>query len=272
MSGNDIIHLGYWKCRGIGMPIQMVAHYLDIELKVRRYEPIKCDSGDGWDRSQWLDEKFTLDLGFPNLPYIIDSSVLGGSMRLTGSFAIIKYLVRKYNWERNQPAKTDQNETVHNLMPSKNWELSHAEMLEDWINDLRWDFIRTVYGDGSSESIDAHFDKVDVKFSQLEEFLKKVTSDHDLSWVLNGGCTGKCLVGELSYIDFYVWEVVSAHQCWKPSVLDKFPTAMIWFENFKKLEKVKQFLESDLYFEYPITSKMAIWGGREKNDGIIEKT
>lgn len=46
----------------------------------------------GFDRSDWLNEKETLGLDFPNLPYMID-----GDLRITQSHAILTYLARKHD-------------------------------------------------------------------------------------------------------------------------------------------------------------------------------
>ena len=233
------IKLGYWKCRGIGMPIQMLAFYLDIELEIERYEPFETDSGDGWDRSQWLDKKFQLGLDFPNLPYLID-----GNFKLTESFAIMKYLVRKFDEDSF-------------LIPRGIQNLAYAEMLEGWINDLRWRFIYTAYGDGSPEQIKSHFEHVHKKMKELQKFLAP---------------SRKYLVGNLSYIDFYIWEVIDVHLNWKPSLLNTlFPSIRNWYENFRRIPKIRQFLESEHFFEYPVTSKMAIWGGKNQNDGVLDR-
>ena len=45
-----------------------------------------------FDKSEWLNEKDTLDLDLPNLPYLIDKEVT-----LTESSAIMRYLARVYN-------------------------------------------------------------------------------------------------------------------------------------------------------------------------------
>ena len=45
----------------------------------------ECGDGPTYDRSAWLDKKFTLGFDFPNLPYLED-----GDVKLTQTVAIIK--------------------------------------------------------------------------------------------------------------------------------------------------------------------------------------
>ena len=60
---------------------------LDYELK--HYEQ---GEGPEFDRSEWLDVKFTMGYEFPNLPYLQD-----GDLKITETTAILTYLCDKYN-------------------------------------------------------------------------------------------------------------------------------------------------------------------------------
>ncbi|XP_061266890.1 glutathione S-transferase Mu 1-like isoform X2 [Bos javanicus] len=81
--------LGYWDIRGLAHAIRLLLEYTESN-----YEEKKYTMGDApdYDRSQWLSEKFTLGLDFPNLPYLID-----GAHKLTQSNAILRYIARKHN-------------------------------------------------------------------------------------------------------------------------------------------------------------------------------
>uniref|UniRef100_A0A4X2L9D2 Glutathione S-transferase n=1 Tax=Vombatus ursinus TaxID=29139 RepID=A0A4X2L9D2_VOMUR len=67
---NMPIILGYWDIRGLGWGYCL-------------FFPAAPD----FDKSQWLDVKFSLGLDFPNLPYLID-----GDHKITQSSAILRYI------------------------------------------------------------------------------------------------------------------------------------------------------------------------------------
>uniref|UniRef100_A0A4X2L968 Glutathione S-transferase n=1 Tax=Vombatus ursinus TaxID=29139 RepID=A0A4X2L968_VOMUR len=65
-----------------------------LEYTGANYEEKVYHFGDApdFDKSQWLDVKFSLGLDFPNLPYLID-----GDHKITQSSAILRYIARQYN-------------------------------------------------------------------------------------------------------------------------------------------------------------------------------
>lgn len=81
--------LGYWDIRGLAHAIRMLLEYTDTSYEEKRYT---CGEAPDYDRSQWLDAKFKLDLAFPNLPYLMD-----GKNKITQSNAILRYIARKHN-------------------------------------------------------------------------------------------------------------------------------------------------------------------------------
>lgn len=78
------IKLGYWKIRGLAEAMRMMLNYADVDYENVMYE---CGDAPDFDRSDWLNVKFTLGLDFPNLPYLID-----GDVKLTQSISILHYL------------------------------------------------------------------------------------------------------------------------------------------------------------------------------------
>ena len=85
------VTLGYWKIRGLGAPVRYLMEHAGV-----KYTNVEYEQGEGPDfsRESWLSVKFTLGLDFPNLPYLID-----GDVKLTETFAIMKYLADKYKPE-----------------------------------------------------------------------------------------------------------------------------------------------------------------------------
>ena len=55
---------------------------------------VSYELGDGpnFSKEQWLQDKNSLGLDFPNLPYLID-----GEIKITETIAIQKYLANKYD-------------------------------------------------------------------------------------------------------------------------------------------------------------------------------
>ena len=82
-----IIH-GYWNIRGVGEPIRYMLDYID-----RPWDDVQYELGDAPDYSTdaWTSVKHNLGLDFPNIPYLID-----GDIKITNSFAIMKYLAYQY--------------------------------------------------------------------------------------------------------------------------------------------------------------------------------
>ncbi|EDL01930.1 mCG21728, isoform CRA_a [Mus musculus] len=58
------VTLGYWDIRGLGHAIRLLLEYTETGYEEKRYA--MGDAPD-YDRSQWLNDKFKLDLDFPNV-------------------------------------------------------------------------------------------------------------------------------------------------------------------------------------------------------------
>ncbi|KAM9110159.1 glutathione S-transferase Mu 3 isoform 3-T3 [Megaptera novaeangliae] len=69
MSSKSTMILGYWDIRGLAHAIRMLLEFTDTAYEEKRYT---CGEAPDYDKSQWLDMKFKLDLDFPNLPYLMD--------------------------------------------------------------------------------------------------------------------------------------------------------------------------------------------------------
>lgn len=86
-SGNGQLVLGYWAIRGLAEPIRMTLVYGQVPFEEKSYVQ---GEGPEFSREEWLKEKFSLGLDFPNLPYLID-----GDLKMTQSKPILFYLGRK---------------------------------------------------------------------------------------------------------------------------------------------------------------------------------
>ncbi|UYV82337.1 GSTM3, partial [Cordylochernes scorpioides] len=104
--------LGYWNVRALGEPIFLLLHHVGVDFEEKRYKLLLPK----FDKSDWLKEKFSLGLEFPNLPYYID-----GDVKITQSKAILRYLASKHDL-------AGKNET-------EQWKL---DMLEQQMSDLAY--------------------------------------------------------------------------------------------------------------------------------------
>ena len=83
------VQLGYWPIRGKAMQIQYLLNYLNVAYD---YETINFGETPETRKDQWSKVKDSLNLDFPNLPYLID-----GEVKLTESKSIMKYLCSKHD-------------------------------------------------------------------------------------------------------------------------------------------------------------------------------
>ncbi|KAL1480342.1 hypothetical protein MTO96_051104 [Rhipicephalus appendiculatus] len=111
--------LGYWDIRGLAQPIRNLLVYQGVEFEDKRYV---FGSEPDFDGEEWLNEKPTLGLRFPNLPYYMDDDV-----KITQSLAILRYLARKH-----ELAAKDEEETLE------------LDMLEQQARDLSWGLLMAV--------------------------------------------------------------------------------------------------------------------------------
>merc|ERR1711872_592073 len=79
--------LCYWDIRGLAQPIRLLLTYTGTDFEDKM---LSCGPAPGFDKSCWFDNKYSLGLDFPNLPYYID-----GDIKITQSNAILRYIARK---------------------------------------------------------------------------------------------------------------------------------------------------------------------------------
>ncbi|XP_031142610.1 glutathione S-transferase Mu 3-like isoform X2 [Sander lucioperca] len=81
--------LAYWDIRGLAQPARLLLEYTGTKYEDKFYI---CGEAPDYDKSCWFDEKPTLGMDFPNLPYLED-----GDRKIVQSNAIMRYIARKHN-------------------------------------------------------------------------------------------------------------------------------------------------------------------------------
>ena len=122
--------LGYWSIRGLAHQIRHMFAYLNVDFENKMYT-----TGDApdFDKSEWENEKNTLGLEYPNLPYLID-----GEVRLTETVAIMRYVAKKYD-----PSLLGRNAA----------ELGRIEMLSYFVIELKGKATMPCYMSGDKDEI-----------------------------------------------------------------------------------------------------------------------
>lgn len=105
--------LGYWDIRGLAQGLRYQMVFIGLLFEDRYY----VHTEDVFSRAVWLDQRYNMDLDFPNLPYFID-----GDIRLTEHLAIHKYVADKW---------------MPSLLGTNLYEKAHVDMLCGVIWDLK---------------------------------------------------------------------------------------------------------------------------------------
>ena len=90
------LELGYWAIRGLAQPIRFLLAYVKVPFSEVRLGVTQDDAVIEDESADWTAHRRTLEMPFPNLPYLIDTS---GSpvVRLSQSNAVIRYLARRFD-------------------------------------------------------------------------------------------------------------------------------------------------------------------------------
>uniref|UniRef100_A0A8I3RQS4 Glutathione S-transferase n=1 Tax=Canis lupus familiaris TaxID=9615 RepID=A0A8I3RQS4_CANLF len=182
-------------------------------------------SAPDYDKSQWLDVKFKLDLDFPNLPYLMD-----GKNKITQSNAILRYIARK-----------------HNMCGETEEERIRVDIMENQIMDFRIQLVQLCYSPDLEKLKPRYLEQLPGQLKQFSLFLGK------FSW----------FAGEkLTFVDFLTYDVLDQNRMFEPKCLDEFPNLKAFMCRFEALEKIANYMQSDRFLKMPINNKMALWGNK----------
>ena len=208
--------------RGLGERIRLMLEYMKLP-----YEDIKYYPGayPNFDRTEWESCKYKLGLDFPNLPYIID-----GDLKMTESWAIMRYLARKNN---NQ------------LYPELGMQEIRCDMAVGVIHDFRTNFTLMIYNTDFHNLKVSYVETLPQKLEKFDKFL----------------LGNKWLAGEkLTYADFALAETLLRHEMMFPGCLDHFKNLKRFHEAFQGLDAIKSYHESNRFMKFPMHLPYAQWG------------
>ena len=220
--------LGYWAIRGLGHPIRMMFAYCGVDFEDVLYD-VTGEPGN-WDRSAWTDVKETLGLEYPNLPYLID-----GETKLTETVAIMKYVARKY-----KPS----------LLGNNAAQFARLEMLQEHCGKLKGQSTMPAYMRPDGKEGDELKDHIAELCTPLLEKIMEVKGD------------SKFLIGdELTWLDFFLAENLD----YLDTILDQrfaalIPASSEYLNEFKQIEEIKKYYESEGFMASPFNNKMAALG------------
>lgn len=213
--------LGYWKIRGLAEPIRLLLWHLDVD-----YEEVYFEQGDAphYSREQWLAVKDTLGLQFPNLPYFLDSDY-----KVTQSFAIAKYIVRK--WRPEYFGVTDH-------------EKEQAWVMEGVFSDIKSILTSISYApDYNQHKRDISVELLKTQLSYLADWLNE-----------NTYAAG----AHITYLDFFFFELLDNAEAFEPGVLNNVNEEVYtrYLEHIRSLHRVREFESRP---RMPFNNKIASW-------------
>jgi len=222
-TGGEYV-LGYWDIRGLGQPLRYLLAYKEQEVDEKRYS---CGPAPDYDASQWLDEKFSLGLDFPNLPYLID-----GDVKLTQNLAILRYLGRKFG-----------------LAGESCEEKRRIDLIEQQLTDFRQGWVQLCYSPTFADERSAYEAKLPAALKTFSEFLGE----------------RKFFAGEqLSYVDFIAYEMFAQHLVFSKASFADFKNLTDYVARIEELPTLKKYLDSESCIKWPFNGDMASFGGRQQ--------
>lgn len=212
--------LCYWDIRGLAQPIRLILEYTGTEFEDKM---LSCGPAPKFDKSCWFDNKFSLGLDFPNLPYFID-----GDAKITQSNAIMRYIARK-----------------NGLIGKSEEEMVRVDMMAEQSMDFRNGLVRLSYNPNYDQLRPDYLSKLQATLKQFSDFLG----------------TGDWFAGaNISFVDFIMYELLDQHRILDPECLTSFGNITAFLDRFEKLPKIEAYMKSNRFMKSPLNNKMAKFG------------
>jgi len=211
--------LGYWKIRGICLPIRLLLEYTGEEYKEEFYEV--TGSAPNWNRDQWNSKKYHLDLDFPNLPYYKD-----GDIRITQSQAIMFHIGSK-----------------HNLTGKNLKEQTDVVMIQNELVDLTKRFVTMSYvadKEAFAKAKSEFLAPIPEKLKQFSDFLK------NKKFIVSN---------EITTADFTLYDFLDLLlKELDPHCLDKHSDLQEYVNRIENIPSIKAYMASPNYMAFPVNT------------------
>ena len=228
------ITLGYWGIRGLGQPIRFLLVAAQVpfsEVRLGVFDDGRL-MNEAQEDEDWAQVRASLDMPFPNLPYLIDTSALP-PVQLSQSNAILRYLARRFDFYGDSEE-----------------ERSRIDVLQDEAYDFRNEIIETAYtlGDAYEEKI-ARF-KTDILAYYLDGFERYLKTREQRQYFVGS---------RLSLVDFVLYELLWQMTVMVPGCISETnrPALFAFIRAFEAQPSIADYLRSAEFIERPINSPWA---------------
>jgi glutathione S-transferase len=231
---NADITLGYWGIRGLGQAIRFMlvsadVPFSEIRLGVLQDGTLLNENEEGRD---WQSVRETLDMPFPNLPFLIDNSEQP-PIKLSQSNAILRYLARRFDFYGDSES-----------------DRVAIDVLQDEAYDFRNEIIDTAYTLG--ESYKAKFENFST--NALPRYL-----DSFETYLARRDFNNFFVGNRLSLVDFILYELFWQMTTMVPNSITESnrPRLFAYIKAFEQKPRIADYINSENYIERPINSPWA---------------
>ncbi|XP_073398548.1 glutathione S-transferase Mu 4-like [Dendrobates tinctorius] len=214
--------LGYWDIRGLGHAIRLLLEYTGTLYEEKRY--VEGDAPDN-ERSQWTDEKETLGLDFPNLPYLLD-----GDIKLTQSNTILQYIGRK-----------------HGLCGNTENEENFVSLFVNEAMDFRMRIATLSYDPQFEQLKGPYIEKLPTVLARYSRFLGQ------RHWFVGD---------QLTIADILIYDALDQHKILSPTCLQNYKNLEDFLIRFEALPAIAAYLKTPRCKKTPINGKTAFWSNK----------
>jgi len=211
------VKLGYWGIRGLAQVPRLLLSYSGVEFEDKQYT-----NGEDW----FKNDKVSLGLSFPNIPYLID-----GEYELTESAAIQRYIINR--WGRKE------------LLGKSAQDRARIETFLSVFNEVA----------GAVRGLFFNKDYETAKVGVIEKYLSKLQE-------LDASVGEKPFVlGYLTLADFIVAEESNYIQRVFPEEYKKLPFLQRIRENFNKVPEIEAYYAGPTAFKgsfFPPTAVISV--------------
>jgi glutathione S-transferase len=197
--------LGYWEFRGLGGHCRMLLTHLGVDFEDKRYPFGEAPEFAGM--AAWKEEKPTLPMAFPNLPYIIDDDV-----KVSENKAILRFICQKYKPEYLGRTLAEQAACDEFL------DITHGTKIQEVVTKL--------FPPNFAENLEAVKASIDAwaqKFEKASGNKKFVCGD------------------EPTYVDFYCHELIGLYCLIDETLETRHPKLTAFQNNMKELSGIADY-------------------------------